>query len=92
MPHEQILAVRNPLKFNVIWNSPGTCSGPSTEIPETDTTSARFAHSTALYVALGLPGTRFMAEIECLLFLRVSACRREPSSASKLNSNERTVQ
>jgi hypothetical protein len=24
MPHEQILAVRNPLNFGVIWNSPWT--------------------------------------------------------------------
>jgi hypothetical protein len=52
-----------------------------------------------------IAGTRSMAEIECLrvflmelkcrfrrLFLGVSAYRRELSSASKLNSNERTVQ
>jgi uncharacterized protein (TIGR03435 family) len=27
MPHEQILAVRNPLNFGVIWNSPAGIQG-----------------------------------------------------------------
>ena len=74
-------------------------------IPVTDITSARFAHSTALYVALRFARTELDSWPKSrTLFLRnasagfdvyplgVSACRRELSSASRLHSSERTVQ